>query len=184
MSQRNARSAKDFSGLWAASDPRAAHSLSSYRYLLDLDDDLAQEFDLRMRVVARQIATVVVVDVAVGTQDTSAWLAAPREWVRSAGDRRRVCDRYAASAIGVTTELVGAGDLLQRWEPGPDDILERSCEWRALVPCRLAVLDENFAERVRPWPQIGNALLRRAARRAGDLNLLGAIACHPRLESG
>ena len=33
---------------------------SSYRYLLDLDDDLAAELDLRMRLVARQVVTAVV----------------------------------------------------------------------------------------------------------------------------
>ncbi len=82
----------------------------------------------------------------------------------------------------VTTELVGVGDLLRRWEPGLDDLLERRCELRALVPSRVAVLDGDFAERVRPWPEIGNALLRRAARRSADLNLLRAIACNPRLE--
>ena len=33
-----------------------------------------------------------------------------------------------------------------------------------------------------PWPQIAQALLRRAERRAGDLAVLRAISCQPRLE--
>ena len=48
--------------------------------------------------------------------------------------------------------------------------------WRALMPMRFAVLDAAFAERVRPWPQIMQALLRRAERRARNLNVQRAIA--------
>jgi CRP/FNR family transcriptional regulator, cyclic AMP receptor protein len=162
-------------------DPRDPIASSSYRYLLDLDDDLAQAFDLRMRIVARQIATVRVVELPVGVEDGSVW----REDDAS-GFGALVIDGVLAidTCLGdrITSELVGAGDLLQRWEPGLDDLLERSCEWRALLPSRLAILDDDFAERVRPWPQIGQALLKRAARRSGDLNLLRAIACNPRLE--
>jgi CRP-like cAMP-binding protein len=181
MSHRDAEWAQGFPAQAPGHDPRESHSSSSYRYLLDLDDDLAQEFDLRMRVVARQVATVVVVDVPVGIQDTSAWLGSEeRGFGVLVVDGVLALDTYVGDRV--TSELLGSGDLLQRWEPGLDDLLERSYEWRALVPSRLALLDETFAERVRPWPQIGNALLRRAARRAGDLNLLRGIACHPRLE--
>jgi len=162
-------------------DPREPRSSSSFRYLLDLDDDLAQAFDLRMRVVVRQIATVLVVEIPVGVEDGSGWLAS-----EVGGFGVLVVDGVLAidTSVGdrVTTELVGGGDLLQHWQPGLDDLLERRCEWRALVPSRLALLDDDFADRVRPWPQIGQALLRRCARRAGDLNLLRAIACNPRLE--
>jgi CRP-like cAMP-binding protein len=44
------------------------------------------------------------------------------------------------------------------------------------------MLDHEFAERVRPWPQIGMALLRRAGRRVAEADALRAIACQPRLE--
>ena len=82
----------------------------------------------------------------------------------------------------IASELAGPGDLLQQWDPGPGDLLERRYEYRTLVPSRLALLDAAFTERVRPWPQVGNVLLRRAGRRAGDLNLQRAIAGQPRLE--
>jgi CRP-like cAMP-binding protein len=162
-------------------DPRESRLASSFQFLLDLDDDLAQEFDLRMRVVARQIATVVALDVPVGALDPSSLpFAGERGFGVLLTDGVLAIDTYVGDRV--TTELVGTGDLLQRWERGLDDLLERSFEWRALVPSRIAVLDEDFAERVRPWPQIGKALLRRAERRADDLNLLRTIACHPRLE--
>ena len=59
-----------------------------------------------------------------------------------------------------------------------------ACEigWRALVPARFAMLDAGFAERVRPWPEITQVLLRRAGRRARNLNVQRAIAAQPRLE--
>jgi len=50
------------------------------------------------------------------------------------------------------------------------------------VPARVAVLDAGFAERVRPWPQIALALLRRAGKHAEDLDVQRAIACQPQLE--
>jgi CRP/FNR family cyclic AMP-dependent transcriptional regulator len=166
---------------WPGEDPRQPHASSSYRYLFDLDDDMAQAFDLRMRVVARQVATAVVVDAPVGVQDAAAWFAATER-----GFGLLVIDGVLAvdTEVGdrIASELAGPGDLLQRWDPDPGDLLERRYEYRTLVPSRLALLDAAFTERVRPWPQIGNVLLRRAGRRAGDLNLQRAIACQPRLE--
>ena len=61
-------------------------------------------------------------------------------------------------------------------------MLDRRDSWRVLAPAQLALLDAEFAARVRPWPQIVQALLRRASRRTADLDEMRAIACHPRLE--
>lgn len=153
---------------------------SSYRYLLDLDLDLADEFDLRMRVVARPAVTAVTVEVGVGELDLTGPLERPAELgvlvlegvvVVSV----RVCDRVAA-------ELVGAGDLLQGPDQADDDLLGCDVGWRALVPTRFAVLDGAFAERVRPWPQITQALLHRTARRTRNLQMQRAIASQPRLD--
>lgn len=166
---------------WPAQDPRDAPSASSYRYLLDLDDDLAQEFDLRMRVVVRQMATVAVIDIPVGGQDSAAWFVATENGFGVlVVDGVLACDTRVGDRVA--SELVGPGSLLQGSAPGLDDLLEHTREWRTLLPSRLALLDAGFAERVRPWPQIGNALLRRAGRRADDLSLQRAIACQPRLE--
>ena len=59
----------------------------------------------------------------------------------------RVGDRTA-------TEIVGDGDVLQPLAARADDLLERTSAWHALVPARLALLDDAFAEQVKPWPQI------------------------------
>jgi CRP-like cAMP-binding protein len=71
---------------------------------------------------------------------------------------------------------------VQSWDPGPDDLLDRYSCWHVLMPGRVAVLDAGFAERIRPWPQILLALLRRAGKRASDLDVQRAIASQPRLE--
>ena len=48
---------------------------SSYQYLLDIDVDLAEEFDVRMRMVARPAVTAVTFDVEPGELPMSEWLA-------------------------------------------------------------------------------------------------------------
>ena len=51
-----------------------------------------------------------------------------------------------------------------------------------LALTHLALLDGEFASRVRQWPQITEELMRRASRRTADVDEMRAIACHPRLE--
>jgi CRP/FNR family cyclic AMP-dependent transcriptional regulator len=152
-----------------------------YAYLLDADDDLAQELDIRMRFSARQRATARVLEAETGECDLTASLVAVKD-----GPGLLVLDGLLAAETRVAdrtvTELVGSGDLLQPASIVADEMIERVASWRALSPTRLAVLDADFAERVRPWPQIAQALLRRAERRADELGLLRAITSQPRLE--
>jgi CRP/FNR family transcriptional regulator, cyclic AMP receptor protein len=154
---------------------------ASYCYLLDADTDLAQEFDLRMRVVARQVATVVVFEIPIGEHLPADWLEP-----NMGGLGLLLLDGVIAVEVQVgdrtATELIGAGDLLQPRQLDMDDLLEHFDGWHVLLPARVAVLDAGFAERVRPWPQIVLALLRRAGKRASDLDVQRAIACQPRLE--
>jgi hypothetical protein len=82
----------------------------------------------------------------------------------------------------VATELVGAGDLLQPLWGGPERLLDYEVTWRALLPMRFALLDGAFVKRVRFWPQIGQALLRRSGRRVINLDVQRAITAQPRLE--
>jgi CRP/FNR family cyclic AMP-dependent transcriptional regulator len=86
-----------------------------------------------------------------------------------------VGDRTAA-------ELLGAGDLLEPPSCRTEDLLERTSSWRVLWPVRLALLDAEFSDRVRAWPQIAQALMRRAGRRIAEVDALRAITAQPRLE--
>ncbi len=154
---------------------------SSYRYLLDLDDDLAAELDLRMRLVARQVVTAVVFSAPAGDCDLSRSFS-------EIGNGPGVLVIDGALTVDVSvgdrtaTEIVGDGDVLQPLAARADDLLERESAWHALVPTRLALLDEAFAERSKPWPQISRALLSRACTRAADLDVQRAIMSQPRLE--
>ena len=165
---------------WAAiRAPRAQPN--TYRYLLDLDVDLAEALDVRMRLVARPAATAFTFETEVGDVALAQRLAAARP-----GPGVLVLDGVLALNVRVgdrvAAELLGAGDLLEPAESTEDELLTCDVGWRALVPMRFAVLDGAFAERVRPWPQIVQTLLHRAERRAHNLNVQRAIASQPRLD--
>jgi CRP/FNR family transcriptional regulator, cyclic AMP receptor protein len=154
---------------------------ATYCYLLDADADLADEFDLRMRIAARQLATAEVIEIDVGDCDLRGLFGAkpPALGVLILDGVMtvdvRVGDRTA-------TELVGAGDLLHPRIDDADDLVEHDATCHALLPTKMAVLDGAFAERIRPWPQITYALLRRTGRRASNVSVQRAIACQPRLD--
>lgn len=161
--------------------PRARQSPSSYQYLLDLDLDLADELDLRMRLAARPAITANTFDVDAGqvrlTESLATAADGPGVLVLEGvlAVNVRVGDRVAA-------ELLGPGDIVEPCLDAFEDLLACEIEWRALVPMRFAILDASFAERVRPWPQIMQALLRRIERRTRNLNVQRAISSQPRLE--
>ena len=166
-----------------AESPRSASSASPslYAYLLDADDELAEELDLRERFTARQHATARVLVGEAGDCDLRPWLA-----LVGSGPGLLILDGLMTVDTCITdrtiTELLGGGDLLQPLSRHVDDLIERVASWRALGRCRFALLDSDFAERVLPWPQISHALLRRMERRMEDLGVLRAISCQPRLE--
>jgi CRP/FNR family cyclic AMP-dependent transcriptional regulator len=154
---------------------------SSYQYLLDLDVDLAESLDVRMRLAARPAATAVIFDADAGDVRLSERLKAAR-----AGPGVLLLDGVLSVNVQVgdrvASELLGPGDLVEPSQYEVEDLLSCSTEWRGLVPMRFAVLDRSFAHRVRPWPQIMQALLRRVERRTRNLNVQRAIASQPRLE--
>jgi len=159
----------------------APESIALYTYLLDADGELAEEFDVRARIAARQLATARVLQVDVGACDLVPWFEASAQ-----GLGLLIIDGLLALEVRVNgriaAELVGAGDLLQPLGPAGDQLLVRTCGWRALRPTRLTVLDRDFAERVRAFPQITAILARRACRRPLELDVLRAITSQPRLE--
>lgn len=163
------------------SGPGSPRSSPLYAYVLDADEGLAQELDLRGRITARQLATAKLVQFAVGEGELGPWFELARK-----GPGLLVLDGLVVfetcTGDRIAAELVGAGDLLQGSHLITDDLLERTCHWRVLWPTRMAVLDGDFADRVRPFPQLSRALLRRACSRAAELDVLRAISSQPRLE--
>jgi CRP-like cAMP-binding protein len=161
--------------------PRRPGSPPLYGYLLDLDDDIAQDIEVRMRYSARQHATARLLDAELGRCDLKSWFAAVGQ-----GPGLLLIDGLLAAETQIAdrtvTELLGSGDLLGPPAIRQDDMVCTGCRWRALKPTRMALLDTDFAERVRPWPQLAHALFRRAERRTTDLSVLRAISCQPKLE--
>jgi CRP/FNR family transcriptional regulator, cyclic AMP receptor protein len=157
-----------------------AHS-ASFRCLLDLDTDLAEELDPEARRLARAAATALTFETAPGALELSPWLErasnGPGLLVLSGvlAMSARVGDRVAS-------ELVGTGDLLQPLWGATERLLACDVGWRALLPTRFALLDGAFLKRVRFWPPISQALLRRSGRRVINLDVQRAIAAQPRLE--
>lgn len=80
-------------------------------------------------------------------------------------------------------ELLGEGDLLRPWQ-GEDELpaLPQTTGWRVLQPTRVALLDERFARRIAPYPQIGAALVGRALQRSRNLAVTMAIHHHARVD--
>jgi CRP/FNR family cyclic AMP-dependent transcriptional regulator len=157
--------------------PRAGPS----QYLLDHDVDLAEALDVRMQRLARPAATAVVFEADVGDVELAGRLAAasPGPGVLLL---KGVLSVNVQVGDRIASELLGPGDLVEPFHHEIDDLLECATEWRGLVPTRFAILDGGFAQRVRPWPQITQALLSRVERRTHSLNVQRAIASQPRLE--
>jgi CRP/FNR family transcriptional regulator, cyclic AMP receptor protein len=159
---------------------RGAHSRSMH-CLLDLDPDLADALDPGTRPAARAAA------VALNFETDAGELRVP-DWLVDSGSGPGVLILDGILAVNVcvgdrvAAELIGAGDVLQPTPAEHEELLSCNVTWRALVPSRFALLDGDFAKRVRFWPQVSHALLRRAARRAANLNVQRAIAAQPRLE--
>jgi len=155
---------------------------SRYQYLLDLDEDLASRFDMRMRVAARSAVTARVCSVPAGDFDLEPLFAA------AAGGLgllivSGVVELGTEVGGRTASELVGEGDVLCPWQRGGDVVFfSRTRASSALVPVRIAILDEAFARRMRPWSQITSALVQRGVRRAMALGVQRAATCHPRAD--
>lgn len=170
---------------WPSPLPRLSEPGSQrparYCFLLDADPDLADAFDLRTRLVVRQVATARVLDLPVGSD-----FIEELPGIGNRGLGALILDGVLAVDVHVggrtATELLGPGDLLQPPRPGFDELLDREVMRRTLVAARVAVLDGEFLDRVRPWPEIVLALLRRSDKRALDLDLQRAVSSHPSLE--
>lgn len=165
-----------------AESPPPTEAAGRYQFLLDLDEDLACRFSLGLRVAVRPVITARVVELPLGDFDLEPLFARVTDGLGLlvvAGLVEldtRVGDRTAS-------ELLGDGDLMCPWQTSGDVVLlARARVSRALLPVRIAILDQAFLRRAQPWPQVTSALIQRGVRRAMSLNLQRAATCHPRAE--
>jgi CRP-like cAMP-binding protein len=74
------------------------------------------------------------------------------------------------------TELLGEGDVVEPPTIARDERLVRyRVQWHVIEPVCVAVLDDAFARALGQWPQVANALLDRALRRAQRVSVHQAL---------
>ncbi|HET8672811.1 MAG TPA: Crp/Fnr family transcriptional regulator [Thermoleophilaceae bacterium] len=152
------------------------------RHILDEDPDLGESIEGARRVIARRRAVASVVRLETGPADLARPFGQTAGWLGLL-----VLDglilRHMRVLGRATTQVLGAGDVLCPWEGREEWLLlpsESSLE--VVMPARIALLDDRFAERVRPWPEIAAALIGRVERRAESLALARTVGTYPRVD--
>lgn len=80
-------------------------------------------------------------------------------------------------------EPLGPGDILRPWdEDAGSPTLPVQSTYSVVSPVRLALLDGDFARRVRAWPQVSEEMVFRAERRSRALAAMLAISHLVRIE--
>jgi CRP/FNR family transcriptional regulator, cyclic AMP receptor protein len=144
--------------------------------LLDLDPDLAQFLDGERAEEAHRQLLVRVRRLAPGAWNTA------RLTVADAGHLGLlvldgVLSREVLASDVISTELIGAGDLLRPWQIAPDPkLLQVSVRWSVLADARVAVLDRRLAAQLGHYPEITSLLIERMTARTQRLAVSQAIA--------
>jgi CRP/FNR family transcriptional regulator, cyclic AMP receptor protein len=143
--------------------------------LLDLDPDLGAGLAPDQFSRARVELTAPVVRLPRGEWDGNGLVQTDRKSVGLL-----IADGVIAREVvlgdTVSTELLGAGDLIRPWGRGGEpQLLTQTIRWQVLAEARLAVLGRAFATVLGRWPEVNAALLDRACARAQRLATMQAI---------
>jgi CRP/FNR family transcriptional regulator, cyclic AMP receptor protein len=77
----------------------------------------------------------------------------------------------------VSTELLGAGDVIRPWSgEGEPHLLDHRIRWQVLTDARLALLGQAFAAAVAHFPEVNAVLIDRMCMRADRLATMRAIS--------
>jgi CRP/FNR family transcriptional regulator, cyclic AMP receptor protein len=155
---------------------RAAGAMPAHRVaLLDLDPDLGAGLAPDQFSRARAELTAPVLRLPRGEWDGNALAQSDHQSVGLLAIDG-VLARETVLADTVSTELLGAGDLIRPWGRGGEpQLLVHTVRWQVLAEARLAVLGRGFGAAVARWPEINAALLDRACARAQRLATMQAI---------
>jgi hypothetical protein len=149
--------------------------------VLDEDVSLAAALDDDELALARRAATAPMLELPSGIAPLDRW---PRADPEALGVL--VLDGLLARDVVVdrrrATELLGPGDLLRPWDRPDAPLVPYEIRWMAISYMRLALLDGDFAGRMRAWPSITAGLLERASRRADSLAVLQGLVSQRRLD--
>ena len=151
--------------------------------LLDEDPELGEGLNASLLTEATRRARASVVSLPLGEWKEPTWPASLRN-----GFGLLVLDGLLLRRIRlgdrVGVELLSRGDLLRPWQR--DDAaasVPQQPDWEVLRPCRLAVLDVEFARRVSAFPEITGHLIGRALRRSRWFAVNMAIVQQPKVET-
>ena len=151
--------------------------------MLEEDPELGEGLDGARLGAAIDAARAIVLHVPLGAWSRDDWPTSLRTGfgllVLDGMLMRRV---DLAGRFGV--ELLAYGDLLRPWQR-EDSVasVPRKHGWKVLEPCRLAMLDLDFAHRVSAYPEIGGQLAARALRRSRWFAVNMAIVQQPKVET-
>jgi len=133
--------------------------------LLDVDPKLACEIPAHQLPSARRRART-----RIEVLEGGAWQPQAEYGVRTNWLGLLVLEGFVARTTTFgherVLEVLGPGDLIRPWDDDAEPLANITTSWQALVPVRLALLDDDFARRVAPWPQLTAELLGRASSRA------------------
>lgn len=151
--------------------------------VLEEDPDLGARLGPERQAEARERTQAPVLQVARGEWSQQEWPATVEQ-----GLGLLVLDGLLLRRVDLEgrygVELLGQGDLLRPWQR--EDALAsvpRRAGWQALSACRIALLDVDFAMRIRAYPEIHAELLARAIRRTRYLAVNMAIVHQPRVRT-
>jgi CRP/FNR family cyclic AMP-dependent transcriptional regulator len=150
--------------------------------LIDVDAELAELLDPTQQDRARRELQVAVAAFARGIWDVGALEDAS---VVNVGllILEGVVAREVALGGGLSSELLGPGDLIRPWSADSAvDLLASEVRWNVLADTRVAILDGPFLNKLAAFPGVSAMLLERVEARSRRLALTQAIAHQTRVE--
>jgi hypothetical protein len=149
--------------------------------LLDADPELAVLLDPLARERGRRELLVAIAALPLGV-----WDAGSLQEASALNPGLLLLDGVVAREValggGLSSELLGAGDLIRPWRTDHDDLLSSEVRWNVLAHSRVAILDAAFLSKAASYPGLNAMLLERVEARARRLALLQAIAHMTRVE--
>lgn len=147
-------------------------------HILDEDPDLALGLHGPRRASARRRATAPVMELSPGQADLIDAYGSVSGWFGLL-----VLDglilQHARVLERSTTQMLGRGDLFCPWQIEQNSaVLRSTVSYEVIAASRVALLDDAFGERVRPWPEIASALIGRAQA----LTVTRGLAGYPRVD--
>lgn len=164
-------------------EARGSRGRVRFARVLEEDPALGENLDSAQLATASDIARAPTIQLSAGEWEPGTWAESVRN-----GFGLLVLDglllRRVRLGDRVGVELLSSGDLLRPWQrEDAVSSVPRHLGWQVLEPCRIAVLDIDFAQRTNAFPQIPAALIARAISRSRHFAVNMAIVQQPKVEA-